>query len=288
MNDKPTLQELLEVQEYFGLPGPALVEKDWHVVKALAAIAAVDTGEFRLVFGGGTALSRAHRLTKRMSEDVDLKIVSEKNPSRGALRKLRGDITDALLAAGFVFDPDTLLLVVLLIHTGSRVTALLELTTEQIDLTTGIIDLNPAGREETDKRRAVLPIPATLSAWLVDLPKGHLIQYRGSPIAERDTAFNAAVRRSKIGTKANTYSARHSLGRRFREARIDTEETGVWLANGRIDEGDEVTLVYSPWAPGYLNNCRRAVEDFVREINTHTRKWDLAKPYAVKADWKGD
>jgi predicted nucleotidyltransferase component of viral defense system len=41
----------------------------------LAAIAAVDTGEFRLVFGGGTALSRAYKLTKRMSEDADLKIV---------------------------------------------------------------------------------------------------------------------------------------------------------------------------------------------------------------------
>ncbi|MBB5048543.1 putative nucleotidyltransferase component of viral defense system [Rhodopseudomonas rhenobacensis] len=106
MSDKPTLDELLEVQEHFGLPGPALVEKDWYVVKALAAIAAVDTGEFRLVFGGGTALSRAHRLTRRMSEDVDLKIVSEKNPSRGELRKLRGDITDALLAAGFAFDPE--------------------------------------------------------------------------------------------------------------------------------------------------------------------------------------
>ncbi len=106
MSDKPTLEELLEVQEHFGLPGPALVEKDWYVVKALAAIAAVDTGEFRLVFGGGTALSRAYKLTKRMSEDVDLKIVCEKNPSRGALRKLRTDITNALLAAGFAFDPE--------------------------------------------------------------------------------------------------------------------------------------------------------------------------------------
>jgi hypothetical protein len=45
LSDKPTLEELLEVQEYFGLPGPALVEKDWYVVKALAAIAAVDTGD---------------------------------------------------------------------------------------------------------------------------------------------------------------------------------------------------------------------------------------------------
>lgn len=106
MSDEPTLEELLEAQEHFGLPSPGLVEKDWHVVKALAAIAAVDTGEFRLVFGGGTALSRAYKLTKRMSEDVDLKIVCKTPPSRGALRRLRNDITAALLAVGFEFDPD--------------------------------------------------------------------------------------------------------------------------------------------------------------------------------------
>ena len=106
MSDNPTLEQLLEVQEYFALPGPALVEKDWYVVKALAAIAAVDTGDFRLVFGGGTALSRAYKLTKRMSEDVDLKIVRDRAPTRGELRKLRKTITDALLAAGFVFDPE--------------------------------------------------------------------------------------------------------------------------------------------------------------------------------------
>ena len=38
LSDKPSLQDLLEVQRHFGLPSPALVEKDWHVVKALAAI----------------------------------------------------------------------------------------------------------------------------------------------------------------------------------------------------------------------------------------------------------
>jgi hypothetical protein len=105
LSDNPTLDQLLEVQEYFGLPGPALVEKDWYIVKALAAIAAANTGDFRLVFGGGTALSRAYRLTKRMSEDVDLKIVCDKAPTRGELRKLRKEIIAALLGAGFVFDP---------------------------------------------------------------------------------------------------------------------------------------------------------------------------------------
>jgi predicted nucleotidyltransferase component of viral defense system len=105
LSDRPTLEELLEVQALFGLPSPALVEKDWHVVKALAAITARDLSPFRLIFGGGTALSRAHGLIRRMSEDLDLKIVSDVKPSRHQLGHLRDRITDALLAAGFTFDP---------------------------------------------------------------------------------------------------------------------------------------------------------------------------------------
>jgi predicted nucleotidyltransferase component of viral defense system len=108
LNDKPSLQELLEVQEYFGLPSPALVEKDWYVVKALAAIQSADTSPFRLVFGGGTALGRAHRLIRRMSEDIDLKIVSDGEFTRASLRRLRDVVTKALLGVGFIFDPENL------------------------------------------------------------------------------------------------------------------------------------------------------------------------------------
>ena len=106
MPDKPSLQDLLEVQKHFDLPSPVLVEKDWYVVKALAAINTADVKPFRLVFSGGTALSRAHRLTRRMSEDIDLKIVSDEPRSRPELRKLRDNVTNALLHAGFQFDPE--------------------------------------------------------------------------------------------------------------------------------------------------------------------------------------
>jgi predicted nucleotidyltransferase component of viral defense system len=106
LSDELTLQDLLEVQEHFGLPSAALVEKDFHVVQALAAIIAIDTAPFRLVFGGGTALSRAHRLTRRMSEDIDLRIVADREPTRAELRRLRQTITEALLLARFRFDPD--------------------------------------------------------------------------------------------------------------------------------------------------------------------------------------
>ena len=105
MLDKPSLQDLLEVQRHFDLPSPVLVEKDWYVVRALAAITTADVKPFRLVFSGGTALSRAHRLTRRMSEDIDLKIVSDAPRTRAELRTLRDNVTKALLNAGFEFDP---------------------------------------------------------------------------------------------------------------------------------------------------------------------------------------
>jgi hypothetical protein len=100
-----TWRDLLEVQAHFGLPSPALVEKDWHVVKALAAIARAPVAPLQLVFGGGTALSRAHRLVRRMSEDIDLRIVEGARPSRARRRQLRDTLTMALLEAGFAFDP---------------------------------------------------------------------------------------------------------------------------------------------------------------------------------------
>ncbi len=111
MNDDAQ-REFLEVQAYFRLPGVGLVEKDLYVVKAIAALTAIDAEPFTLVFGGGTALARAHKLVRRMSEDVDFKIVP--NPAapvaRSALRHLRGTlryrVTAALQAAGFAFDPN--------------------------------------------------------------------------------------------------------------------------------------------------------------------------------------
>src|SRR5689334_5638181 len=63
------------------------------------------------VFGGGTALARAHRIIRRMSEDVDFKLVPRPAAavSRSALRrqieKLRAQVSAALKDAGFVFDP---------------------------------------------------------------------------------------------------------------------------------------------------------------------------------------
>jgi predicted nucleotidyltransferase component of viral defense system len=106
-----TQREYREVQAYFRLPSVELVEKDVHVVRAIAAVMSVDATPFTLVFGGGTALARAHKLVRRMSEDVDFKIVPQasapisRNGLRRELGKLGDKVTQALQAAGFLFDP---------------------------------------------------------------------------------------------------------------------------------------------------------------------------------------
>lgn len=102
---------LRPIVDFFGLPNPATVTKDFYVVQAIKAVASVDASPFTLVFGGGTALARAHKLVKRMSEDVDFKIVqpSNLNLSDGQRRKLLGalrdSVTTALSESGFSIDP---------------------------------------------------------------------------------------------------------------------------------------------------------------------------------------
>lgn len=106
MNGKPERQTLLEVQDYFGLPSPALVEKDWHVVQALAAIRDAASDGLTLAFGGGTALGRAYGLLHRMSEDIDLRVIGDNATARPALKRLRRQVSERLRERGFAVDGD--------------------------------------------------------------------------------------------------------------------------------------------------------------------------------------
>lgn len=59
------------------------------------------------------------------------------------------------------------LFVLLALNTGARKGALLDLRWPQVDLVNGVIDLNPKDRTETNKRRAIVPINASIKAALL-------------------------------------------------------------------------------------------------------------------------
>jgi hypothetical protein len=87
---------------------PGLVEKDWHVVRALGVIAQVDHAGMALAFSGGTSLSKGWELIKRFSEDIDFKIAEPPAASLSAGQRARSNyrrrMFDALTNAGFVLE----------------------------------------------------------------------------------------------------------------------------------------------------------------------------------------
>lgn len=79
---------------------PGLVEKEWHVVRAIGVIAALDHGDARPVFSGGTSLSVGWGLIKRFSEDIDFKVgMPSSAQARSQRRNYRDKVLNALQAA---------------------------------------------------------------------------------------------------------------------------------------------------------------------------------------------
>jgi hypothetical protein len=78
---------------------PGLVEKDWHVVRALGVLAALDPKGATAVFSGGTALSKGWGLIKRFSEDIDFKVAMPPAASKGEGRRQRTAYRERILSA---------------------------------------------------------------------------------------------------------------------------------------------------------------------------------------------
>jgi predicted nucleotidyltransferase component of viral defense system len=56
--------------------GTSFIEKDWYAMRIIAALLTVNNPDFRLVFSGGTSLSKGFGLIKRFSEDIDFKAIA--------------------------------------------------------------------------------------------------------------------------------------------------------------------------------------------------------------------
>ena len=84
---------------------PGLIEKDWHVVRALGVIAKVDTAGMMPAFSGGTSLSKGWELIKRFSEDIDFKVgeppASSASRARRERTAYRERVLEALAGADF-------------------------------------------------------------------------------------------------------------------------------------------------------------------------------------------
>lgn len=100
----PSALDFADAAEALGLPSPDLVEKDYWVVRVLSVIHALSDETRCFVFGGGTSLCRAYCLIDRMSEDIDMRVVSAAELTHPERRRVCEQVQAALVSMGLSAD----------------------------------------------------------------------------------------------------------------------------------------------------------------------------------------
>lgn len=103
MNTSPSRAIIEEVAQIKGI-SESFVEKDWYVTQVIKLITGITFQDFTLVFTGGTALSKAHGIIQRFSEDIDFRVItpslagqskSQQSKTLSAFKKAVVDILQA-------------------------------------------------------------------------------------------------------------------------------------------------------------------------------------------------
>jgi integrase len=180
-------------------------------------------------------------------------------PSASAPRDrfLTRDEVDTLLE--HVTTPHVKLFVVLAIATAARMSAILELKWEQIDWKHRRIDFNPPGREQTNKRRPVVPINHTAFAALEEAARGaqteYVIEWDGKPVNSIKKAIRSAAKRSGIPCSPHVF--RHTAGVWMAQADVPMQKISQFMGHtsSRVTE-----RTYARYSPSFMKDAAAALE----------------------------
>jgi integrase len=155
--------------------------------------------------------------------------------------------------------PHARLYVLLGLYTMARPSAILDLTWDRVDFGRRLIDLNPAGRKQTAKRRPVVKMNDQLHSALEDAYKARQCAYvveRGAKrVANIKKAFQAASERS--GVHVTPYTLRHTGAVWAAEAGISMAALASFMGH---DDSTTTERHYVVFSPDYLANVANAVQ----------------------------
>lgn len=152
---------------------------------------------------------------------------------------------------------------VLAIGTASRITALLELTWDQVDLRGRRIKLNPDDRRQTKKRRAIVPIAPTLHAELSSWSRDgeRVITRGGTPCGQEGFFFELA---RLAGVQGTSSVIRHTVRTRMAERDVPDGQADLFM--GHATQGSRTGAKYNHRKPEYLQAVVTALEDLYSEL----------------------
>jgi integrase len=153
--------------------------------------------------------------------------------------------------------PHVRLFVTLALTTGARMGAILDLTWDRVNLEVGTIDLNPAGREITNKRRVIVSLNSRARKALEEAKPAaltdHVIEYAGQPVASIRKAIRSAAARAKVPCSPHVF--RHTAGVMMANADIPMEKIAQRLGTTvRIAEKH-----YARYSPSYQKDAADAL-----------------------------
>lgn len=138
----------------------------------------------------------------------------------------------------------------LLMETGARSAALRQLTWSQVDLQAKLIRLNPWGRNQTNKRRPVVPITDDLYPILKTAHEQAINNYVLDHDGEIRKSMDRFTEAYKLdGVTAHTF--RHTLATRMAQAGVEMRDIAAML-------GDSIATVeknYLHLSPHYLRGA---------------------------------
>ena len=161
-------------------------------------------------------------------------------------------------------QPHLQMFIMLLLGTAGRPAAVLELTRERCDLDRRLIDLNPAGRAQTKKRRPVVSMPDFLRSWIENAPSGPLVRFRGKAVTKVNGSWRDARETAGLGPDVVPYTIHHTIATELRSRGVPEMELAGLL--GHAMPNFRTTGRYAKYAPTHLSAGRAAIDDFVGEI----------------------
>ncbi|WP_282046273.1 hypothetical protein [Roseibium album] len=152
----------------------------------------------------------------------------------------------------------------------------------QINYEYGIVDLNPADREQTKKHRPIIRLTESLKAWALYWNEPYPITWRGERAKSAKKTIKSAWReagfeaRSRYDLRSfmSTHARRLDLGG---GRRMDSEQKSIWLGH-KLAAGSSTSDFYMELDPDYLQEAMEATDRIILEINHHLKKRSLIAP----------
>jgi integrase len=152
--------------------------------------------------------------------------------------------------------------IMVMLCTSCRPGAALELTRFQCDLERGFVRLNAEGREQTKKRRPVLPMPSPLRPW-VDAARGPIVEFNGRPIKSVKTIWRGVRTRAGFGLDVSPMTLRHTVASEMARRGVPDFQRQCFMGHQASNTTDRN---YVHVRPDFLRDAREAIEAIVSEM----------------------